>query len=63
MRELTGVSKESLSFFPVRCKPESATEPDGRMKHPFVLISSIVEKVLAVDEGYFEIMMPLAGLE
>ena len=56
LRQLTGVSKESLSFFPVKCNPDSATEVGGEcMRHPFVLISTIVEKVLQNDEYYFEV--------
>ena len=56
LRQLTGVSKESLSFFSVKCNPDSATEVGGEcMRHPFVLISTIVEKALQNGEYYVEV--------
>jgi len=62
LRQLTGVSKESLSFFPAKCNPDSATEVGGEcMRHPFVLISTIVEKVLQNDEYYFEVEIAPPG--
>ena len=54
LKELTGISKESLSFFPIRCKPEAATHGD-KMLQPFVLLSSIVEKCLQEDECFFAV--------
>ena len=55
LRELTGISKESLSWFPVRCKSESATEPGGKMMHPFVLISTLVAQILEKDDCFFKV--------
>ena len=52
LHELTGVSKGSLHHFQLRCKPDAATAEDGTMPHPFFVVSSMVEKLLATDE-YF----------
>ena len=54
LKELTGISKESLTFFPIRCKLEAATN-GSTMPHPFVLPSTIVEKCLEKDEYFFQI--------
>ena len=37
LESLTGVSKESLTFLPIRCEEEAATA-GNTMRHPFVLI-------------------------
>lgn len=57
LRELTGISKESLSWFPVRCDPDSDIEDgdSGVVLHPFVLISTMVEKLLEKDPSFFEV--------
>jgi len=55
LETLTGISKDSLTFVPIRCEAEAATS-DDRMNHPFVLISTIVEKCLARDEHFFEVV-------
>ena len=55
LQDLTGISKDSLTFFPIRCKPDVATEGGAHMRHPFVLISTIVAKCLQSDVYFFEV--------
>ena len=54
LADLTGISENTLHHFPVRCKLESATE-GNKMMHPFVLVSTMVEKLLQKDEFFFEL--------
>ena len=51
LQELTGISKESLTWMPIRCKPDAATN-GNTMSHPIVLVSTIVEKCLREDEFF-----------
>ena len=53
---LTNISKDSLTFRPIRCSPDAATR-GNTMQHPFVLISTIVEKCLAQDEYFSKLRM------
>ncbi len=55
--ELTGISKDNLHVFPVRCKPAAAEQGLGgdKMRLPFILLSTHVEQLLGKDGSYFEI--------
>ena len=50
---LTGISKESLDYFPIRFKGED--DESVPKQHPFSLISRRVMRTLAKDGGYFEV--------
>ena len=54
LRELTGICKNSLFFFPVRC-PEDLEGRTTR-RQPFSLLSTKVMQVLAQDPSYFEVV-------
>lgn len=56
LQELTGISKDSLHFFDVRCKPGTADPglAGEKMKLPFILLSTHIEQLIAKDQYYFE---------
>ena len=55
--QLTGISKDTLNFFPVRCKPLAADPrlTGNVMRLPFILLSTHVKQILAKDPHYFEV--------
>ena len=62
LTEITGISKESLHFSAVRCKPDaghsdSENEGPATMQLPFALLSTTVSKCLAADPNHFEIAL------
>ena len=63
LTEITGISKGSLDYFPIRFKGED----DGVVsrRHPFSLVSKRVERLLDLDDSYFEVCagrcQPLMG--
>lgn len=54
LKQLTGIDKESLSYFEVRCK-EDCDGSKSRM-HPFSLLSTRIQTIQAQDEEYFNIV-------
>ena len=51
LEELTGISKKTLQYFPLRCK-------GGVVQHPFAPLTSTLKKCLATDATYFDISAP-----
>ena len=57
--QVTGISKDSLNFFPVRCKAMAADPhlSGNVMRLPFILLSTHIKQLLAKDPYYFEVEM------
>ena len=51
LTKITGVSPTSLHYFDVTCKPGPDGEPKTK-RHPFNLISTMIEKINARDECF-----------
>ena len=50
LKQVTGIGKDSLDYFPIRFKSPDATEDLKVKMHPFSLLSRCVERILAGDE-------------
>ena len=52
LKELTGISSESLTYFNIRCK---AGEDHAMKRHPFNLLSTTIKQRLQADPTYFDV--------
>ena len=60
LKELTGVDRDSLAFFEVRCREDDLGTKTRQ--HPFSLLSSRIQALLARKPTYFDVVrQPVSG--
>ena len=59
LKSLTGIDKDSLAHFDVRCK----ADVDGRTvrSHPFSLLSSKIQRLNSLDPAFFDVALEAAS--
>ena len=56
LETLTGISKDSLTYFNIRKKGATEDESLQAKRHPFNLITSTIKQRLKTDPNYFEVV-------